>query len=140
MFRAPPPLPPRVIYCYTHLNKRMVLAFVGWLVTVRKVCSGTISQYLSGLRIVHLKNGVLPSNLRPDIIKAILRGRQQIESGTKIPKLAMTIPVMRLLRKLIKMSNSTESKKRLTWAICCIAFNGSFRQVKTLLLGVNCLK
>ena len=110
--------------------QRMILAFVGWLVTVRKVCSDTISKYLSGLRVVHLKNGVLPTNLRPDIVKAILKGREHMESGTKIPRLAMTIPVMRLLRQLIKMSKMTESKKRLIWAVCCIAFNGSFRTVR----------
>ena len=37
---------------------RMILAFIGYLINVRKVCSSTISQYMSGFRVVHLKHGV----------------------------------------------------------------------------------
>ena len=37
------------------MNDEMILAFVGWLITVRKVGASTIKQYLSGLRTVHLK-------------------------------------------------------------------------------------
>ena len=47
---------------------RMIIAFVGWLMTVRRINSNSITQYLSGLRVVHLKNGVFPVNLRPDIV------------------------------------------------------------------------
>ena len=68
----------------------MVIAFVGWLMTVRKISSNSVSQYLSGLRIVHLKNGVLPGNLRPDLINAILKGHSRIETVQKSPRLAMT--------------------------------------------------
>ena len=39
------------------MDDRMVLAFVGWLITVRGVGASTIKQYLSGLRTVHLKRG-----------------------------------------------------------------------------------
>ena len=66
----------------------MVIAFVGWLMTVRKISSNSISQYLSGLRIVHLKNGVLPGNLRPDLINAILRGHSRMETVQKAPKIS----------------------------------------------------
>ena len=83
----------------------MVIAFVGWLMTVRKISSNSVSQYLSGLRIVHLKNGVLPGNLRPDLINAILKGHSRIETVQKSPRLAMTIPVMKLLKKLLTISS-----------------------------------
>ena len=109
------------------LSNRMVLAFVGWLISVRKVSASTISQYLSGLRMVHLKKGVLPSNLRPDLVKAILRGHEHSCFKDKKPRLAMTIPVMRLMKKLLVMSKMPLSKKRLIWAVSCIAFHGSFR-------------
>ena len=75
----------------------MVLAFIGWLITVRKVNSSTISQYLSGLRIAHLRRGVLPENLRPEIVKSILKGREHSDAIDKAPRLAMTLPVMKLL-------------------------------------------
>ena len=105
----------------------MILVYVGWLLTVRKVSSATISQYISGLRVAHLKNGVLPQNLRPDILKMILKGQEHVDKENKIPRLAMTIPVMKLLKKLITLSNMTLDKKRLLWAISCISFHGSFR-------------
>ena len=105
---------------------RMVIAFVGWLIAVRKVSSSTISQYLSGLRVVHLKKGVMPRNLRPDLVKSILKGHEQ-NNKLQIPRLAMTIPVMRLLRKLLADSKKTLEEKRLLWVVSCIALHGSFR-------------
>ena len=105
----------------------MILAFIGWLMTVRKVGASTIEKYLSGLRVVHLKNGVMPGNLRPDLIKAIVRGHAQTQSKTKVPRLPMTIPVMKLLKKLLTNSKMNMGKKRLLWAISCLAFHGSFR-------------
>ena len=109
------------------MNDRMVLAFIGWLITVRKVSAATIKQYLSGLRTIHLKNGFLPGNLRPDIVNSILKGQEQEDSKSKVPRLAMTIPVMRLLKKLIYMSSMPQHKKRMIWTVCCLAFHGSFR-------------
>ena len=106
---------------------RMVLAFVGWLISVRKVSSATISQYLSGLRMVHLKNGVMPKNLRPDLVKSILKGHEHNETSDKIPRLAMTFPVMKLLKKLLTSSKFGLEKKCMLWLVSCIAFHGSMR-------------
>ena len=105
----------------------MVLAFIGWLINVRKVSAATIDKYLAGLRIVHLKNGFMPGNLRPDIVKAIIKGHSHCNSKEKPPRLPMTIPMMRLLKHLLTKSNMQISKKRLLWAISCIALHGSFR-------------
>ena len=111
------------------MDDRMILAFVGWLIADRKVSSTTISQYLSGLRVAHLKHGVMPANLRPDIVAAIIRGKGNEENAlaSKIPRLAMTVPVMKLLKALLTASEFELSRKRLIWAISCMAFHGSFR-------------
>ena len=111
------------------MDNRMILAFVGWLIADRKVSSATITHYLSGLRVAHLKQGVMPGNLRPDIVAAIIKGKANEEnsSQSKVPRLAMTMPVMKLLKALITASEWALSKKRLVWAICCMAFHGSFR-------------
>ena len=61
------------------MTNRMVLAYVGWLIEVRKLGSSSISQYVAGLRTVHLRNGVLPGNLRPDIVGSIIKGRAHEE-------------------------------------------------------------
>ena len=112
---------------FDKIDPRMIIAFVGWLMTVRRISSTSISQYLSGLRIVHLKNGVLPVNLRPDIVQAILKGHSHNPINQKAPRLAMTIPVMKLLKKLLTISNMPIDKKRLFWTVCCMALHGSFR-------------
>ena len=109
------------------MTNRMILAFIGWLITVRKVSSVSINKYLSGLRTVHLKKGSMPGNLRPEIVKAIIRGREQEEKRDKPPRLAMTLPVLKLLKKLITMTSWTLEKKRLLWTVSCMAFHGSFR-------------
>ena len=57
------------------MDDRMILLYVGWLITSRGVKVTSISQYLSGLRVVHLKHGVFPPNLRPEIVKAIIKGK-----------------------------------------------------------------
>ena len=105
----------------------MILAFIGWLIDARKVGESTIEKYLSGLRIVHLKNGYLPGNLRPELARAILRGHSQTKAKEKAPRLPMALPVMRLLKRLLTNSNLPISKKRLLWVVCCLAFHGSFR-------------
>ena len=110
------------------MTTRMTIAYVGWLITARKVKSSTISQYLSGLRIAHLKQGVLPENLRPEIVNCILNGQKNLEiDNQKAPRLAMTLPVMKLLKTLLIKSSWPLEKKRLVWVVACMAFHGSFR-------------
>ena len=105
----------------------MILAFIGWLIDARKVGASTIEKYISGLRIVHLKNGYLPGNLRPELARAILRGHSKTKAKEKAPRLPMTLPVMRLLKRLLTNSNLPISRKQLLWVVCCLAFHGSFR-------------
>ena len=111
------------------MDDRMILTYVGWLISSRGVSSTSISQYLSGLRVVHLKRGVFPSNLRPDIVNAVMKGRANDDNvkKAKVPRMAMTITVMRLLKLLLTGSRMSHEKKRLIWAVSCMAFHGSFR-------------
>ena len=37
------------------MNDTMILTFVGWLITVRKVSVASVDQYMSGLRNIPLK-------------------------------------------------------------------------------------
>ena len=105
------------------MTERMVIAYVGWLITVGKVKSTTISQYLAGLRIAHLKQGVFPGNLRPDIVEYILKGQANLEfNKEKAPRMAMTIPVMKLLKLKLTKSNWPLEQKRGVWVIACLAF------------------
>jgi hypothetical protein len=110
------------------MDDRMILTFVGWLISVRKVCAASVSRYLSGLRLVHLKHGVFPTNLRPKIVKSFIRGKSKEDKMMqKAPKLAITSAIMRLIEYLITRSSKTLEQKRLMWAVSCYLFGGSFR-------------
>ena len=91
------------------MDERMILTYVGWLISSRGVSSTSISQYLSGLRVAHLKRGVFPSNLRPDIVNAVIKGRVNEDNlkRSKVPRMAMTITVMRMLKLLLTTDRQT---------------------------------
>ena len=103
---------------------------MGWQIVSRKVSSTSFNQYISGLRVAHLKQGVLPGHLRPAIVAAILKRKKNGENmwGNKVPWLAMTIPVMKLLKALLAASKLALIRKRMVWAISCLA-NFSLEQL-----------
>ena len=111
---------------------RETLLYIGWLKNERRVAVGTIEKYLAGIRLMHLKNGYNVPALRPDIVKSVLTGFEQQENVEKRLKgkserMAVTTSVLKLIKHELKKKNWTLSKKRLMWAICLVAFHGSFR-------------
>ena len=87
-------------------DNRMILACVGWLIAKRGESSTSISQYLSGLRMVHMRHGVPLVNLRPEIVQPIIKGRANKGSmNLKVLRMAMTTQVMRLLTFLLTNSS-----------------------------------
>jgi hypothetical protein len=110
------------------MTDAMLLAYIGFLLIERKVGGATLSQYLSGLRTVHLKHGVFPPLLRPDIVQSIVKGTENLDMlKKKKPRLAVTLPVLKLLKETVRRSRMTNEKKRLIWMVACLAFHGSFR-------------
>ena len=47
--------------------------------------------------------------------------------GNKEERIAVTVPVMKLLKRRIRKMKWPEAQKRLVWAVCCVGWNGSFR-------------
>ena len=75
------------------------LLYIGWLKDVRKVSVGTIEKYLSGIRLMHLKEGHNVPALRPDIVRSVLVGMEQQENVEKrlkgkAERLAVTISAL----------------------------------------------
>ena len=108
------------------------LLYIGWLKDVRKVSVGTIEKYLSGIRLMHLKEGHNVPALRPDIVRSVLVGMEQQENVEKrlkgkAERLAVTISVLKLLKHELAKKKWNIEKKRLIWTTCLIAFHGSFR-------------
>lgn len=113
-------------------DTQKTLTFVSYLLFDRKVKAKTCDKYLSGVRMYHLSKGHNVPVLRPAIISLILRGKEHWEDikdkmSAKKQRIPVTITVMKLLKRRIRKINWTKSKKLLVWAVCCLAWNGSFR-------------
>ena len=98
----------------------------------RKVKAKTCEKYLSGIRMHHLSKGYDVPALRPAIVSLILKGKENWENiqsklNQKQTRIAVTVTIMKLLKRRIRKINWSEDKKKLIWAICCTAWNGSFR-------------
>ena len=66
--------------------------------------------------------------IRPEFVNSIIRGRQNQENiAEKAPRMAMTVPVMKLLKHLLTTAKMNHEKRRLIWTVACLAFHGSFR-------------
>ena len=108
------------------------LTYIGWLAKERKVSATTIEKYLAGIRTLHMQKGYNVPALRPDIVNSVLTGLEQMENvekrlSGKAERLAVTPAVLKLIKHELTKKNWTLAKKRLIWAICLIAFHGSFR-------------
>lgn len=114
------------------LKQGDVLVFIDWLIRIRKVKHGTISSYLAGLRQLHIAVGLEAPNLRTSLVNTILRGKRHMDvmekkRGKKADRLPVTLNVMNLIKATLKISEIDKRKKLMTWAVCCLAFQGSFR-------------
>ena len=124
------------------------LLYINYLLHDRNVKSNTCEKYLSGIRMYHLTMGFDAPVLRPAIVSLLLKGRDvQAQLENKSKRIAVTVPVMKLLKRRIRKMEWSESKKHLVWAVCCICWNGSFRiheilskiNEMSMILSANCL-
>jgi hypothetical protein len=108
------------------------LNYVGFLLEDRKVSSKTVNQYLSAVRMLHLCQGFDSSCLRPQIVSLILRGREHYENALdtlqrKPKRIAVTIKVLKFIKRKLTESGFTTEKQLRLWAICCLMWSGSLR-------------
>jgi hypothetical protein len=115
------------------LDTAKVLTFVDWLIQVRKVKHRTIENYLAGIRQLHVIKSLEVPNLRAGLVGLVLTGKRNMETrerkmgarqGTRLP---VTLNVMKLIKATVRKSQWEKQKKLLMWAVCCLAFSGSFR-------------
>ena len=113
------------------MTTNQIISLVMYLREVRKIKKGTIENYLSSLRYVHLSKGVFLSCLRPEMVKTLLRGmnhedlKQRRASPDRLP---VTLEVMFLLEMELEDADDwSKEYKLLVWAVATLAFFGSFR-------------
>ena len=123
------------------LSPRDVLTFLAWLIN-RGLRANSIQVYLSGLRMKHITSGFFGVRLYEDIVSHLVRGLKQRDlvndkvSG-KTGRLPVTMSILTKLRVAIRKSSWDLEKRRLVCAVCCLAFNGSFRVHKILSRETN---
>ena len=110
------------------------LLFTYWLVEERKLKVATVNSYLAGIRQVHIMKGLPAPKLREEIVRQALKGRQNMEAqenskGNQAGKkrLAMTIPLMKLLKEKIRTANMEAESKLMLWTVSSLLFFGAFR-------------
>jgi hypothetical protein len=113
-------------------NLEAVLIFIDFLVTDRKLSSATVSCYLSGLRQMHLLQGLEPSHhLRSALVKLVVKGKANEDAIAKrrtgTARIAVTENIMLLLKDKIRRWDAAGQDRLLVWAVCTVAFAGAFR-------------
>ena len=114
------------------ISRDNVLVFIDWLIRIRGVRGATVTSYLSGIRQMHVARGMDPPNIRDGFINLVLKGKMNKDAaekraGTKRTRLPVTKNVMLLLKKLIRQWDKPVMERLLVWAVCTLAFAGSFR-------------
>ena len=113
------------------MGEKEVLLFLAWLIG-RGLQARTISTYLSGVRMLHLRLGHYIPVLRSELVKQILEGRVHLDSVNrrlleKPTRLPVTPAILKLLKLELKASDLRKGDKRLLWAVATIGFAGGFR-------------
>lgn len=108
------------------------LLFIDWLVRVRGVKGTTINSYLSGIRQLHIIRGMEPPVIRDGFVNLVIKGKMNRDAAEKRAsngrgRLPVTLNVMLLLKNLIRKWEKPVMVKLLVWAVCTLAFAGSFR-------------
>ncbi len=115
------------------LDQAKTLIFINWLVKERQAKHGTICSYLAGIKQLHVILGLEKVVIRTELVNLVLNGRRNQEILEKKRgdqsrgRLPVTLAVMKLIKGTLRDSHMETKRKLSIWAICCLAFNGSFR-------------
>jgi len=117
-------------------TEQMVVVFVSYLLSLGSLKAKTIESYLSALRVWHLTKGHFVQNLRPDIVKALLTGKGHFDDDIDrddFGRMPVLLEHLDLLHAILPLDKTlTENNKQAFWAICVMAFFGSFRITELL--------
>ena len=117
-------------------SDKMVTVLVAYLLSLGTLKAKTIESYLSALRVWHLTRGFFIQSLRPDIVKAMLTGKGHLDDEIDredFGRMPILIEHLDLLSAILPLDKTlTANQKQAFWAICVIAFFGSFRITELL--------
>jgi hypothetical protein len=113
-------------------RQKDTLLFTDWLLSDRNVSAATASCYLAGIRKLHELRGVENPDIRKGLVNQVLKGKKNTEAVTKRcaehkGRLPVTLTVMKLIKEVIRAWQQPMEWRLLMWAVCTLAFHGSFR-------------
>ena len=116
---------------YFPMTSNNIVAFVAWLVA-KGLTSATINSYISGLRTIHLTQGIDEPALRPPIVNSIIDGKAHIDTvmsrlKMKPKRLPVTLNVLKLIKAKINCWEENDGFRLLVWTVSLICFFGGFR-------------
>ena len=108
------------------------LLFLDWLLADRRVSAATASSYLAGIRKLHEIRGLAEPVLKGGLVNQVIKGKKNQEGVEKRNKedkgrMPVTLTIMKLLKEAIRAWERPMEDKLLLWAVCTVAFHGSFR-------------
>ena len=107
-----------------------ILLFVTYLVHDKNLKANSVEVYISALRQIHLAKGYVIKELRPDLVKAILSGKKNMDVLQRKScdiRLPVTINMLKLLKLELNNVEGQKGFRKLIWAVSTICFFGALR-------------
>lgn len=93
-----------------------------------RLCYNSVKQYLNIVHLLHLESG-LPNPLDSWYLTSLLRGCRRVKGDSKTPKLPITLDLLRLMFKVLKLHVYTDL---VFWAVCLTGFFSFLRKSNLL--------
>ena len=100
--------------------------FIAWCREVRRLKGTSVSKIISALRMLHWTKGQTAVELRPPLVKMILKGweNRDEEMHRMEKRQPVTIETLTLIRQMLKKNTHgwTRLHRRMIWAVASVAF------------------
>ena len=106
-------------------GEREAVVFAVWAIN-KELASSTITQYMSGIKNAHKREGLETGPMGSNLVKAVLKGKANVERPRR-QKIAMTPGVLYKLKKYIIRCKMSYVDKCTLWAMCTVMYSGSLR-------------
>jgi len=116
------------------LNEHTIIEFCKWAGVKNYFSPSTTKAYIASFKFL-LKLGNWKTDCCENFLaKSMIRGAENIKCPSENTKhrLAMNLPLLKLLGHQIKIQNWSNRNKQTYWTACCLAFFGSLRMGEIL--------
>jgi len=115
------------------INQSTLAGFVHWLIYKRGLKGASVSNYLAGIRMMHIVKGIEAPTLRSDFIQLILTGKKNQDAARRLrgeenkERQPVTPDILRLLKARLRNSPHGRKDSVTFWTIFTTLYHGAFR-------------